>query len=190
MDMKKISVPLALLIMAWFAISTAAIFWIASASKMQFDPNMRLSQAIMSLSFEHDVAQALAGIGHTAAESTAGRPTIYHFTQGDCYCEYLASAHQSTMQNWSQEKGFLNVSIDISVYPQLAQFIPSTPAIVAVSATNTLIYIGPYSRGSGCFANTSDVDTYLRDWHTQNASAGVVGQAIIDTDASGCYCQT
>ena len=192
--MKKSSLIAILLVSTWFVVATVAIFWMSTANKSDFDPKMKLSQAIMSMSFEQELINALGNLPSSVQANEMNENLrsshIYHFTQGDCYCEFLASAHQSNLQKWSSSKGFTNMSVDVGEYPALAKFIPSTPAVLALDENNTLIYLGPYSRGTGCFANSGQVDAYLSEWINKAEGASSVPRAIIDTEANGCYCNT
>lgn len=174
-----------LLVIIWFSLASFTIFWLASASKAEFDPHLKLSQGLMSLSFEDRLTNAL-----TTVTGQLDTPAIFHISQGECYCEYLTSTHQSKLNKWSAENGFLYFSIDISQLPALAEFIPSTPAIVAIDEHGSLLYLGPYSRGSGCFANTGEVDTALNDYVNSNAQNKAYQRTIIELDARGCYCAT
>ena len=162
-----------------------AIFGLASASKSEFDPKLKLSQGLMSLSFESRLASALKEVS-----GPTDRPSIFHLTQGECYCEFLAKNHKNKLNKWSVQKGFVNYAIDISKVPQLAEFIPSTPSIIAIDENGSILYLGPYSRGGGCFANNGQVDTILNDYVNNAADKPNSQRAIIETDASGCYCAT
>lgn len=142
----------------------------------------------MSLSFEQDLASALSQTQQISL--SANSPTIFHLTQGRCYCEFLAKSHQSSLKNWSSAEGFENVELDVNAFPQIKRFVPSTPAVVVLDADKNLLYLGPYSRGSGCFANSGEVDIYLQEWVETKDNLTKQSTALIDTDASGCYCNT
>lgn len=174
-----------LLITIWFLISSVAIFGLASTSKSEFDPNLTLSQGLMSLSFESRLENVL--------NEVSGRldtPVIFHVTQGGCHCEFLAKAHQNKLNKWSADNGFNNFTVDISQFPQLAEFIPSTPAIVAIDEYGSILYLGPYSRGAGCFSSKGQVDNLLIDYANNRANKKNSQRSIIATEASGCYCAT
>lgn len=204
------SAGLIITVLLWFFAASALIYYMSTKLLVEFDPNMTLSSAITSLSFEQDL---VASLTHTeylastrndknvpdnmlgAADLTQHPATIFHFTQGNCYCEYVASSHQSRLKQWSSEQGFININIDLNNYPALTNFIPSTPAVAVLGQHNQLMYLGPYSRGTGCFASSGEVDDFLADWiakqntqMTQQRPAQYTQNAIIDTDATGCYC--
>lgn len=183
--MKISKFKLSFLLLTWFSMASVAIFGLASASKSHFDPKLKLSQGLMSLSFEQNLTKALSKIS-----GPIGRPAIYHITQGNCYCEFLASAHQSKLKRWSLAEGFVNVAINLSQSPEIARFIPSTPAVIAISEDGSLLYLGPYSRGAGCFSNNGRVDNFLKGYVSRSSGSTNYQSTIIETDASGCYCET
>jgi hypothetical protein len=183
--MKISKIKLSLLLLTWFSMASVAIFGLASASKSHFDPKLKLSQGLMSLSFEKNLTKAL-----TKISGPIRSPAIYHITQGNCYCEFLVSAHQSKLNRWSLAEGFVNVAINLSQFPEIAEFIPSTPAVIAISKYGSLLYLGPYSRGTGCFASNGQVDSFLRDYVSRSTDNTNYQSTIIETDASGCYCET
>ena len=193
-------------VVIWFIAASAIIYYVSITSLVEFDPKMKLSEAIMSLSFEHELVSLLNSTKYNdASQNDSSSPDIssqvqakiYHFFQGDCYCERLASAHQSRLTRWSSQEGFSNINIDVKESRVLAKSIPSTPAVAVVNQQGELIYLGPYSRGAGCFADSGQIDDFLAAWIAQQntgkskQSAWQHSQnAIIDTDAKGCYCAT
>ena len=79
----------------------------------------------------------------------------------------------------------------------LKALIPSTPAIIALDENDHLIYLGPYSRGSGCFGTNGMIDEqlalYLDKVQFLPKSPSVLADninlsTVIETEASGCYC--
>ncbi len=149
-----------LIIGVWFIACSALITWYSTSNKNEFDPKMQLSQAIMDMSFEQTFSQLLI----TVKPEQTGNARIIHFTQGDCYCEWLAEPHQNKLDEWALKHEFNAIYIDLKDFPQLQQYIPSTPAIAAIDDNNQLIYLGPYSRGSGCFSQSGEVDIQLNNY--------------------------
>jgi hypothetical protein len=184
----------------WFLTATLAIFGLSAANKSDFDPEMKLSEAIMSLSFEQELADVLYALPTSSDEISElqtstlvqqrSAPAIYHIRQGKCFCEYLANKHKTSLQLWSQQTKFVNVNVDLTQHPELVRFVPSTPSVIAVDENGMLVYLGPYSRGLGCFANSGQVDNYLADWVNKESQTDRVNSRVIDTEASGCYCAT
>lgn len=198
--MKKLHALLISLICIWFVACSALIFWFSTTSKTQFDPDMLLSQGLMDLHFETNLVAALQAnalsmpLLNDKNPLTQIRGTVFHITQGDCYCEWLAQAHQEKINIWSGQHQLKTVNINIDSTAQLAQFVPSTPAIAIVDSQNTLVYFGPYSRGSGCFGQSGQVDNQLEAWfgssHITTVNTKVNITSAIDVDATGCYCAT
>ncbi len=173
-------------ILLWFLISTVIIFWFASAAKSEFDPQLKLSQAIMSSDFEQSLVKSLL----PSLSKLEPQVHLFHIVQNNCYCEWLAQSHVRNLTAWSKTQDFSNVTLDISDYPNLREFVPSTPAIIAIDKRGKLLYMGPYSRGSGCFAGSGQVDQYLQQWLDLPKAMKNKQNAIVDTEASGCYCNT
>lgn len=46
------------------------------------------------------------------------------------------------------------------------------------------MHVGPYSRGSACFGKNGEIDKQLSNY------LQVAFNRVIDTDASGCFCNT
>jgi len=199
--------PQNLLIGLWFLLCSVLVLWLGSANKTEFDPRMRLSQALMSLQFESTIVDAISRISPAASY-----PRIFHITQGQCFCEWLAKPHQNSLNAWAEQNDYSSQQLSLIDHPQLAAYVPSTPAVIAIDKDQQLIYLGPYSRGSGCFAQSGEIDAQLKVWTEQSAgstgstgSAGIaddadsadsansvanIKQAVVDTDASGCYCES
>ena len=175
-----------LIIGVWFIACSALITWYSTSNKNEFDPKMQLSQAIMDLSFEQTFSQLLI----TVKPELTDNARVIHFTQGDCYCEWLAEPHQNKLDEWASKHEFDAIYIDLKDFPQLQAYIPSTPAIAAIDDNNQLIYLGPYSRGSGCFSQSGEVDIQLNNYLIMKETNKLGINALIDTDASGCYCNT
>ncbi|MDT0595516.1 DUF6436 domain-containing protein [Glaciecola petra] len=174
------------------------VLWIGSINKSAFDPSSKLAIAIMDLEFEKSLINAIDShvkgrAEPSTVEAASGR--IFHFTQGNCYCEWLAKSHKNNLNQWSEKNGFSSVNIDLNLHSELLHLIPSTPAVLALDDNGELLYFGPYSQGSGCFSSRGTIDKRLEAWKDRqvygdsDASTGSLG-AMIDTDASGCYCQT
>ncbi len=180
----------------WFAACSGLILWFGASAKSQFDPNLKLSQHLMSLSFEDKVVSTLLAASVSESKTPLGQDaqlhngaTIFHISQNSCYCDWLAQAHQNSLDKWAKQNDFASVHLNLHQARALQDLIPSTPAVVAIDENQELIYLGPYSRGSGCFTQSGKIDEQLANWKLNKASQAVYyGGAIIDTDASGCYC--
>ncbi|MDG1121892.1 MAG: DUF6436 domain-containing protein [Glaciecola sp.] len=181
----------------WFVIATIAILGVGGTSQSPFDPSLKLAQQSMSLQYEQTLLASLPvstpvilGESVTTKHAEPTRTTLYHITQGGCFCEWLVRKHRDNLTQWSEVKGVANIDVKLQDYPQLSAMIPSTPAIVAVDEWGKVIYLGPYARGRGCIAGSGQVDEYLQRWYQLSQAQKHSHQPIIETDASGCYCAT
>lgn len=185
-----------ILLGVWFVACSGLILWFGASAKSQFDPDLKLSQNLMNLSFEEEVVSTLLAVSSSQNTSLLGLDarldngaTIFHISQNSCYCDWLAQAHQNSLDTWAKQNDFGSVYLNLHQASALQDLIPSTPAVVAIDENQELIYLGPYSRGSGCFTQSGKIDEQLANWKLNKANQTVsYGGAIIDTDASGCYC--
>jgi hypothetical protein len=184
----------------WFVIATGSIFGVGMTSQTPFDPTLQLAQQSMSLDYEQTLLASLPNslpvtlldsVNATLPVNDPGKSspaTLFHITQGSCFCEWLVREHRHNLAQWGELNNVTNIDVKLQDYPQLATVIPATPAIVAVDAWGKVIYVGPYSRGRGCFAGSGQVDEYLQRWVSLTEADKHSHQPIIETDASGCYC--
>jgi hypothetical protein len=170
----------------WFIAASAVIFGLSSASKSYFDPQLTLSQSLMSMSFEADLTRQLSSY---LFDSASDKGLIFHVVQENCYCEWLARPHQQKIDKWALENKFITHTVSLKTHPELKQFVPSTPAVIAMNQGGKIIYLGPYSRGSGCFAQTGEIDAQLSQWLSLSPTQKAQQNMRVDTDASGCYCE-
>lgn len=172
----------------WFVVCSVLIVQYGLLNKTEFDPKMALSSAIMDATFESELYAQLS----TNSSATNKEGKVFHIVQGECYCEWLAEPHQKKLDIWAGEHAFttLYLNVDALDSATVSKYLPSTPAVVAFDASNKLIYMGPYSRGSGCFGKTGEIDTQLERWLNLPKSNQDFINPVIDTDARGCYCAT
>jgi hypothetical protein len=183
--------PLAAVI--WFCIAFWAINWVGESKFKDFDPELRLSSQMMSLSMEGELVSLLpASFNQGELENIEDNPesengTIFHVTQGSCFCETLSESHKNTLNNWALSERISYQNIDISGIPEIQRFVPSTPAVIVLNKNRELVYLGPYSTGMGCFQSSGMVDERIKPYF-QNAAAPL--RATIQSEAKGCYCAT
>jgi hypothetical protein len=74
------------LVLLWFIGCSAIVLWLGTSNKTDFDPNLRLSQALMDMTFEDNLIGVVDGF--SPAGTSAAR--IIHITQSDYYldCEF------------------------------------------------------------------------------------------------------
>ncbi len=211
-----------IIVASWFMVCTTLIFSLSNSAKSEFDPDMKLSQAIMSMEFETELSNKLTTLlstkpvpSHEQFDSPAQlnypKGFLINIVQGDCYCEWLSNRHQNNLKSWAKDTNFVSVMVNLDDFPFLTEYIPSTPSIIALDADHQLIYLGPYSRGMGCYGASGEVDKILKRFiaHQQSELSkdkittipSMTSQArasqtknditgIIETDAKGCYCAT
>ena len=196
--------PLAALV--WFCGAFFAINWVGESKFTDFDPQLRLSSEMMSLSMEGDLLDVLSnqpeiimqsaviqnaviksGVMQSSSNTDVSNGKILHITQGDCFCETLSESHQITLNQWATSQKIAYQSVNIANVPGLSRFVPSTPAVIVLNKSNELVYLGPYSSGMGCFQDSGIVDARIKPYF-QNASTAF--NATIQSEAKGCYCAT
>mgnify|MGYP001042036983 CR=1 FL=1 len=183
--------PLAAVI--WFCIAFWAINWVGESKFKEFDPELRLSSQMMSLSMEAELVRLLpasvaqADLGNIASDSDRANGTIFHLTQGACFCETLSESHKNTLNEWASSKQIAYQTIDVSAMADLRRFVPSTPAVIVLNKKRELVYLGPYSTGMGCFQSSGMVDERIKPYFQNSA---VELHATIQSEAKGCYCPT
>lgn len=187
--------PLAAVI--WFCIAFWAINWVGASKFTDFDPELRLSSQMMSLSMEAELVKVLsASVGRNALEnsdsgiisdSESVNGTIFHVTQGSCFCETLSEGHRDKLNEWASSEQISYQNIDLSAMSDLRRFVPSTPAVIVLNKNRELVYLGPYSTGMGCFQSSGMVDERIKPYF-QNSTTEF--RATIQSEARGCYCAT
>lgn len=176
----------AALVALWFISTSALVLGMNSNITKAFDHDMRLSMQLMSLDFEKEFVKTLQ------QGQLSNTNTLYHITStNQCFCQTLAKPHISTLNNMVQDLPFEIKTLDISEIDALQAAVPSTPAVAIVNARNELVYLGPYSRGSGCFGRSGEVNAILEKTAVGSLSGNDAEQtqtAVIVTEARGCYC--
>ncbi|MBT1449824.1 hypothetical protein KJ365_02945 [Glaciecola sp. XM2] len=179
--------PLVLSLVAlWFLSTTALVLAMNKNLSKAFDHDMRLSMQLMSLDFETQFVDVLH------AHSSPNTNTLFHITSDDgCFCQNLAKKHMAKLNEIVAGRDFAIKELNISALDAVKAAIPSTPAVAVVNDQNKLIYLGPYSRGSGCFGSNGEVNAILENATsapTDAAQQTYLQPAIIVTEARGCYC--
>jgi hypothetical protein len=173
----------------WFILTVFSIIWVGDKKYNEFDPQLRLSSAMMSLSMEEDVVSLLPVKIHPRDNQfTDIIGTIFHVSQGNCFCESLSKAHKSALNEWALARRVTYQNIELSNYPTLREFVPSTPAVIVLNSKRELVYLGPYSTGMGCFQNSGMVDERIKPYFESDGAPEL--NATIQSEAKGCYCAT
>ncbi len=181
----------------WFGIAFWAINWVGASKFTDFDPELRLSSQMMSLSMEAELVKLLSnsteqnaienGEGGITDDGENVNGTIFHVTQGSCFCERLSEGHRDKLNEWASSEQISYQNIDLSAMSDLRRFVPSTPAVIVLNKNRELVYLGPYSTGMGCFQSSGMVDERIKPYF-QNSTTEF--RATIQSEARGCYCAT
>lgn len=163
----------------WFVGCMTGILVMSVTQLADFDPDLKLSLAISDLGFEQEL------VSQIQYKYQVSDKTLVHFSQDNCFCNTLSQSHIQTFSSQMQNQGFNNIYINLNQYPEFAKFIPSIPAVAVIGAVKELIYLGPYSEGYGCLQGTGLVDSIIPRVTNQRFD-----NALLVTEAKGCYCQT
>lgn len=106
--------------------------------------------------------------------------TIIHFTSDNCSCTQYSEEHKRAINKQAGLTGFNVINVNLPAH--LSIIVPSTPAILIVSNTQKLLYLGPYSIGLACTQSNGYVETVL-----QNYAKGYSTDLILN-EAKGCFC--
>jgi len=148
---------------------------------------------MMSLSMEAELVSLLPAnveqddVNNVDSDYENAKGTIFHVTQGSCFCETLSESHKKTLNEWASSEQISYQHIDALSMSSLRRFVPSTPAVIVLNKNRQLVYLGPYSTGMGCFQSSGMVDERIKPYF-QNPAATL--HATIQSEAQGCYCAT
>ena len=149
--------------------------YLSTLKAKQFDVNGLLLSNAMDTEFDHRFTSLI--------EETVGTSSgaVVHFTMDNCFCEYVAERHVTSVKKRASEQGFKNHVITLNSDNRFN--IPSVPAVAVINHNGKLTYLGPYATGTFCSEGEGLVEQYIID-NTENNALG----ATILTDAQGCYC--
>lgn len=160
----------------WLAV-VFALLKVTNAAKLSlFDPEQTLVMKSLEAEFEPQLTKTLK----TVSPNLANR--VFHIRADDCICETLAENHSQELSQSLANLGFQNELIDLKLMPQLAEFVPATPAVAVFNDNEQLLYLGPYSVGLGCLTNNS-----LSQQISNLSQVDYLGSQI-NADVKGCYC--
>lgn len=167
------------MLVIWVMVTSASIFLFAAQSIKEFDPKLYLASHLMTEDFEKRLVDALPNTSSSH---------IYHILKQGCGCALINSIHRNTLNTWAKEQSIKQATLMLQEYPELSALVPSIPAVIVIDNKGELVYFGPYSQGSGCFASDGFVDSVIERFVSQQAR-GSINQAIIRSEGMGCYCQ-
>ncbi|MEP1447256.1 MAG: DUF6436 domain-containing protein [Paraglaciecola sp.] len=163
----------------WGVICLAGLLTLSVSQLDEFDPQSKLAIALTDVAFEQKFISQLQQQHKWLGQS------LVHFSDTNCFCETIAQPHIARLSQNMLDNGFQNIHINISIHPEFARFVPSTPAVAIIGALQELIYFGPYAEGYGCLSGTGLVDAIL-----PKLNSPTIENSILITDAKGCYCHT
>lgn len=163
----------------WLSVCLAIMLFMSMQQLVEYDPRLKLSNAIADTSFEQRFVKALQ------LNLSVPSSSVIHFTNDNCFCQLVASEHIQSLSNKLLNEGFQNIHINLQQQPNFKEFIPATPSVAIIGEKQELIYLGPYSEGYGCLTGTSLVDNVI-----SKISTIELENTVFITEAKGCYCQS
>ena len=157
----------------WLGLVFVAAAYFISGRLITFDPSAKLISKDSSFVLEQIKSlETLKGADLSN--------TIIHFTSDDCSCTKFSEEHKASIDETAKLDNFKVINVSLPSY--LSTIIPSTPSVLIVSGTESLLYFGPYSVGLACTQYNGYVETVM-----QNYSKGFNSNLIV-SDVKGCYC--
>jgi len=157
----------------WLVFTVVTAIYFISGRLVSYDPEEKLTgqDSVFVMQELRKIAQL---------NSVDLSDTIIHFTSDHCSCTQYSEAHKKEINEQAGLTGFKVINVNLPA--NLSTIIPSTPSIMIVSDTQTLLYLGPYSIGLACTESNGYVETVMN-----NYVKGYPSNLILN-DASGCYC--
>jgi len=141
-----------------------------------FDPNGELLHRTTAPDFDASLVALLK-------EQNIDAGSVIHVgTVSRCYCETLTTPHQTQLIK-RLGKDFQQATLNIEDVPALGAMLDAVPALIVLDKQNQLRYLGPYATGYGCFTGKNLVEQVV-GYTNQLPYNG----AVINTDATGCFC--
>jgi len=165
------------LLALWASGLLAAMLVYGQRQLSEFDPDGILLHQSTSPTFDSELTQLLK-------KSNVPSASIIHIGSSEsCYCETLTAPHQTQLLNRLGESQYSVVDIALDSVKGLSNIITTVPALIVIDESYQLRYVGPYATGYGCFTGKNLVDQVVSYTH-QTPYNG----AIINSDATGCFC--
>lgn len=168
-----------LLMSIWCSACLVGLMLFSQLTLKEFDPNLRLADAARNMAFEQHLRTLLGGAG------VSPKSAVIHFSQQGCLCARVSRSHINRVATEAERRGLANTTIDLSDTQHRFNFIPSTPAVAVFDGSGRLNYLGPYGEGYSCLSASLGIDTVLFD----RTPDKTMPQAVIVTEANGCYCE-
>lgn len=160
------------IVVLWITTTIASFIYLTSGRVVEFDPQHSLAQ------ISH---QEFLTKWQQISDNLPSQRSIVHFQQEGCHCNQVSERHMQTINKQASADDFAIQQVSLS--PQLAKLIPSTPAI-AIIDKGQLVYFGPYGEGIACSQTNGFAQTVL-----SNLQKGYAANLVV-SNAKGCYCHT
>lgn len=156
----------------WLVFTFVSAGYFISKRLAPFDPQ----QSLKGVSNAQFLSQLVSSYN---LQGVTGKAALIHFISEDCHCTQFSENHKADINKLAASLGFNILQIVVTADGP----IPSTPSIAIISATQQLLYYGPYSTGLACSESNGYVEMVL-----QNYAKGYPAKLMV-TDSDGCYCQ-
>ncbi|WP_420934633.1 DUF6436 domain-containing protein [Alteromonas sp. A081] len=165
------------LLALWASSLLAAMLVYGQRQLSEFDPDGILLHHSTSPTFDSELTQLLKSSNIPSAS------IIHVGSSENCYCETLTAPHQTQLLNRLGESHYDIVNIALDTVKGLSNIITTVPALIVIDENYQLRYVGPYATGYGCFTGKNLVDQIVSYTHQLPYNG-----AIINSDATGCFC--
>lgn len=176
MQNNRFSHTLKLAVFILFVFMFIGLMYYTTQRLVDFDPNATLLDNSLQDSFYLEIKTQL----ENKYGSVSGR--AFHFSEEDCFCQIVASAHVSDVKAMIENVSMENITIQLSDHPEMRQLLPSTPAIIMYNTQGEMMYIGPYSTGYLCTAGNGLVEELIPHMDEKR------DDPLVMSLARGCYC--
>lgn len=165
-----------LLLVTWTVTLLVAVLVAANDKAKWFDPDNKLHQAALSISFDDVFLDELKQVVPTITGS------VIHFQSNNCFCQTVAQSHIYSIEKLAAQKQLQNVKLNLDEHTAFKAYIPSVPAVAVIEKNGKLSYLGPYSTGMFCSQGNGLVEPFLKKSQNNTIAATVISQS------QGCYC--
>lgn len=160
----------------WALIAGGLLYFTSGTQLISFDAQGYLGQKAASMDFDQQFLLWLNKQGLTTHN------TVVHITAPDCPCFEISQPHRKSVEALATKHHFENQHLDWN--EAMSDYVPASPAVVVISDTGQLSYLGPYSSGAFCTADNGLVEPFIK------GQSQILPGAVIVTDAIGCYCNS
>ena len=175
-NVRKPGKTIKLLVFAWFVLIFAGLMYFTTERLVDFDPQAALLDKATEPSFYSELDTFL----NEQFGSVSGR--AFHIADEACFCQMVAGSHVASVKELITNETMENVSVSLSEYPGLKDFLPSVPAVIIYNSQAELMYVGPYSTGYLCTAGNGLVEELIPKMKQ------TVSDPVVMSLARGCYC--